>query len=530
MFSWLSRIDLAGSRSARMALNILILADICAGWAAGAHAQGDVKAIVKIVTSGTIFENNVRAVPGTYVGSGFIVHSMESRGERETVIVTADHVLGYSQRKANDPDNITFKKGEVENPPPVWVNRDHDLCLAELRVPSKTPESSEPCRRIEIFYLDNGKWVPYNREPLILLPGDKNRDATVLLLKFAHNDQRRLEIGRGFSLNEAAERERSIPLSSFRAWGIESSKPENDPSATELSYRWRNDGPTLLFQPSVEPGNSGGPIMLEGKVIGIVSGVQRGETRRTNISTVYGALSSFDIPAVQQADRVPASQLLRQIRCETRNSIKRILIEWLSALGSRANDPIASQLALQYQNDPELISTFNYNLFQGAFYAQVREVMRSFHDAGIAYAFESYPRFTSTDSFGFLLTSLGQPSPGGIRYCDGVIATSDSGRTGVDRLIRDFLQLSVFGNLGGAGDRAPPTMVDLLRYTSSAGRTDTHTVTVALAISTARNSERDARRHAVVVGDRLTGRGNTASELLALLAIDQVKNRPAQPP
>jgi hypothetical protein len=76
----------------------------------------------------------------------------------------------------------------------------------------------------------------------------------------------------------------------------------------------------------------------------------------------------------------------------------------------------------------------------------------------------SYPRFTNTDAFGFLLTSLGQPSQGGIRYCDRVIATSDSGRTGVDRLIRDFVQLSVFG-----GDRAPPTMVDVLRYTSSAG-------------------------------------------------------------
>jgi hypothetical protein len=527
MFSSSPRNDPSGSGPIRRALKVLILGAICAGWAAGAHAQVDVKkAIVKIVTSGMKIENGVRVVPDEYVGSGFIVYSKEARGEAETVIVTADHVLGYTLSKAHDPNNITFTAGEIANAPPVWVNQDHEMCLEKLRVWGEKPEPSKPCRRIEIFYLDKGQWIPYNTEIYIHWQGDKNRDAAVLRLKFAHNDERGLEIGSGFSSTEASQRAQSIPLPPFMAWGIESRQPEKDPFATYLTYRWRNDGPTLLFQTPVEPGNSGGPIIFEGKVIGIVSGVQSGETRGTNISTVYDPLRSWDILSVRRADRMSSSQLLRQIRCETRFSLRRILIEWLGALGNQGS-PVAQELALQYQSDPDSISTFNYQVFKGPEYSMVREAVKLFYSAGIAYAFETNPRFTATDTFDRLLTNFNQPIRG-IRYCDGVITAVDYDRTGVDRVIRDFMQLSLFGNLANMSDREPPTMVDVLTYTPSAGRTDTHIVTVALAISTAANSGVVRGQNAVVVGNRLTGRGSSPSELLALMAIDQVKHRPAQ--
>jgi hypothetical protein len=120
-----------------------------------------------------------------------------------------------------------------------------------------------------------------------------------------------------------------------------------------------------------------------------------------------------------------------------------------------------------------------------------------------------------------LLTNLNQPTPGGIRYCDGVISTSDDRRTGVDRLIREFAQLSLFGNLAGTPGRDPLTIVDVLRYTPSTGHSDMLTVTVALAISTAKTGERGPG----ALGKRVTG--GTPS---ALRAIDQFKTRPAQTP
>ncbi len=152
---------------------------------------------------------------------------------------------------------------------------------------------------------------------------------------------------------------------------------------TQLTYRARNDGPTLLFQTTVKPGNSGGPIMFQGKVIGIVSAVQGDETRGTNISTVNDALSNWDI----RADRVPASHLVRQMRCETRHSIRGILIEWLSAMGERG-DPVSQKLLLQYQKDPELISIFNSSVFKGPAYTEVRKLVTLLYSIGIAYAFE----------------------------------------------------------------------------------------------------------------------------------------------
>src|SRR5262249_5371127 len=130
--------------------------------------------------------------------------------------------------------------------------------------------------------------------------GDKNQDFAVLWLKFVHDDQRALEIGNTSSLNESAQRAGSMPLPPLMAWGIKAGRREDNPFTTQLTYRRRDDGPTLLFQTAVTPGNSGGPIMFEGKVIGIISAVQGEETRGTRIYTVYDALRNWDIPSVQR--------------------------------------------------------------------------------------------------------------------------------------------------------------------------------------------------------------------------------------
>src|SRR3977135_1454591 len=81
---------------------------------------------------------------------------------------------------------------------------------------------------------------------------------------------------------------------------IKAGRRKEDPFTTQLTYRRRDEGPTLLFQTAVEFGNSGGPLVFEGKVIGIVSAVQGGETRGTRIQTVYDALRNWNIASVQR--------------------------------------------------------------------------------------------------------------------------------------------------------------------------------------------------------------------------------------
>src|SRR5262249_5152909 len=157
-------------------------------------------------------------------------------------------------------------KTEVRDAPPVWLQRGDPRCQPGLRVGSETPEAAHSCRRIEIFYLENGRWQPYGLDVNVYREGDKNQDFAVLWLKYAHHDQRAREIGNSSALNEVTQRIGSSPLPPLMAWGIEAGRGGADPFTTQLTYRRRDDGPTLLFQTPVTPGNSGGPIIFEGKV------------------------------------------------------------------------------------------------------------------------------------------------------------------------------------------------------------------------------------------------------------------------
>lgn len=331
-------------------------------------------------------------------------------------------------------------------------------------------------------------------------------------------------------------------------------------------------------------------------------------------------------PLPEDFSGVDTYHIVRQIRCETRETLRKFVITWLEDLGrdheSQRGDPIARRLAYQYENDPDSISTFHANLFPGPQYVQVRNLINLFYDAGIAYNFEltmtehndlsgdanflrplTRPKFTLgvsagarrarsnnrnftvTDTFSFLLTKLNTPVRGR-RYCDGQIVQANyiypiAGRIGVDKLVKSFMELTLFANLGGAGAKpgagGVPTMADKLTFTTtldasttpkivfspvgtafqifdasltgSVKRTDIHQVTVALAISTTGMASLDpfrsflfsSRRGApaagtaeivgprsttsmLVVGRRVTG-GGTPSEVLAVLAIDQIKSR-----
>jgi hypothetical protein len=321
-------------------------------------------------------------------------------------------------------------------------------------------------------------------------------------------------------------------------------------------------------------------------------------------------------PLPEDVTGVDTYHIVRQIRCETREALRQLVIAWLS--DPRLNNDYLNDLAFQYQNHPESISNFHYDLFKGPDLVQVRSVAKLFYDTGIAYNFDltmtedndlstdlsllkpfTEPKFTLgihaeakrrrannrsftlTDTFSYLLTKL-NVEVRGQRYCDGQIVQANyiypiAGRIGVDKIVKDFIKLTLFGNLAGKAAEGPPTMAEKLTFTTSvsgsanplvvftpvthafqlttasltggAGRSDIHGVTVGLAIAPSGRSELEpfrsflfsssrgtpvARQAAeprnastLYVGSRVTG-GGTPAERLAVVTIDQVKSREIQ--
>jgi hypothetical protein len=323
-------------------------------------------------------------------------------------------------------------------------------------------------------------------------------------------------------------------------------------------------------------------------------------------------------PLPEDVTGVDTHQIVRQIRCETREAVRLRIIRWLNSL-AKAGHSVAQRLAPQYENDPESISSFHYSVFRD--YPNIQATAKLFYDTGIAYNFDlqmsesndvsagidlfkpwtrsnltvgfgagakrkrSNNRvFTVTDTFSHLLTKL-NTEVRGRRYCDRGIVEANyvypiSGRIGVDKVVDDFIELTLFGSLAEpkAKSTAPgaPTMVDTLVFTTtldvsanrvaifaplttalhvtnvtlnaSALRTDIHQVAVGLAIAPSGMAALDPLRTflfstnrgalsarpvgdrsagGLYVGSRVTG-GGTAAERLAVMAIDQVKSREVQ--
>jgi hypothetical protein len=276
----------------------------------------------------------------------------------------------------------------------------------------------------------------------------------------------------------------------------------------------------------------------------------------------------------------------------------------------------------QYESSPDAISDFHPRLFPGPSYVEVRRLINVFAETAIAYNFDlqmtenndlttdinllkplTTPKFTLginagalrkranartftiADTFGYLVTQLNRPNRYGERYCDGKIVWKNyvypiAGRVGVHKTVRTFIELTVFGGLGGPAaqqGKGPPTMVDKLTFTTvvnisanpkieftpvtdhfqlanaalkaSADRTDRHEVAIGLAIAgigvdevgplrrfgfspdrgpgTAASPSGRRAGSGLYRGERLTG-GGTPAERAAVEAIDQVKRRELQ--
>jgi hypothetical protein len=343
--------------------------------------------------------------------------------------------------------------------------------------------------------------------------------------------------------------------------------------------------------------------------------------RSVLLLAMVSVLSGCSIrPLPEDISGVDTYHIVRRIRCEARDYLRHAIIVWLDDMADRTGDPLPRGLALQYRNDPDAFVRFHSRLFPGPRYAQVRRLIDLFYDAGIAYNFDltmsedndlagdvnflkplTRPKFTLgisagakrkrtnnrlftvTDTFSFLVTKLDVPgsSP---RYCDDQIVQENyiypiTGRIGIGKLIRSFIELTAFANLAGKdarpGGGGAPTMADKLTFvttinasatprvefaplgeafqlanaslTGSAVRTDMHQVTIGLAIDPGALVHLDPLRSFlfsgarggtpvagsrtgrglignVYIGQRVTG-GGTRSEALAVLAIDQLKSR-----
>jgi hypothetical protein len=165
--------------------------------------------------------------------------------------------------------------------------------------------------------------------------------------------------------------------------------------------------------------------------------------------------------------------------------------------------------------------------------------------------------FTVTDTFSFLLRNV-PPT-----YCDGHIVGPNYiypavGKIGMDRMVGDFVNLTLFGGLAGQSGAAspnatkgPPTMVDQLTFTTkfslsatpkvvftpvktfvdasiglTGTRQDIHTVTVGLAIDEQSVGQVTEFRAGVFaagpLGPLLSASPRTSSEVAAVLAVNQV--------
>jgi hypothetical protein len=241
---------------------------------------------------------------------------------------------------------------------------------------------------------------------------------------------------------------------------------------------------------------------------------------------VAGVLGGCAIhPLPEDYSGVPTYQIVRQIRCETREAIIEVLFNYLTtASNMRYNNldqnsyNLGRQAKADYEGDPDSITRFDPRKLTGF----AKTVVGLLYNTGVAYNYDllgletnnidptfnlirplpitslislnmtgTFDRqrqnersFTVTDNFGNLLMHVHE------NYCDGHRANENyvypiAGRVGVKRVVVDFMLLTLFANLGGINKdvtkltkvEGPPTMVDQLQFITAFGGTATPKIT-----------------------------------------------------
>jgi len=260
-------------------------------------------------------------------------------------------------------------------------------------------------------------------------------------------------------------------------------------------------------------------------------------------------------PLPEDVSGVPTYVIVRQIRCEARQAVIQNAIGWLTDEQNQIEgkvDPASRAIGLEFQNGRS-IQQFSPKLFKG----KVHDIIAVFYNAGVAYTFdldmseinnldpqidllnpfhggkftmgikggfdrkrENERLFTVSDSFSGLIHLPDD-------YCMDRVANRNyvvsenyiypiTGRIGVSRMVQDFIELTLFGSLGGPASKpnGPPTLADQLSFTTELSGSISPTVTFTplthgLQVADASLSASVDRKdfHKVTVGLALAGPG-----------------------
>lgn len=214
-------------------------------------------------------------------------------------------------------------------------------------------------------------------------------------------------------------------------------------------------------------------------------------------------------PVPEDVTGLDTADIVKQIRCETRDAVRGVILRYLRRLATDGNNRIAQDLLTKFEAEPDSMADFDpQRSFRESEYSQIRNVLDVIYSAGVAYTFdltmsednnlgasanflgpwaakftlglmgdanrtrENERTFTITDKVSFLLRELNTPKPQ--RYCDGHIALGPNyiypiaGRIGVDNTVYTFFQLSFFdglaANKANPGAGGAPAVADKLTF------------------------------------------------------------------
>jgi hypothetical protein len=217
-------------------------------------------------------------------------------------------------------------------------------------------------------------------------------------------------------------------------------------------------------------------------------------------------------PVPEDVTGLKTGDIVKQIRCETRDAARKIILRELERLAVYGNNGTAQELFAAYAADQSQMVGFNPELaFPGPSNKQVRNVFKAVYSTAIAYSFDltmeeannlgstlnflgpwqnvftlgvtgngnrsrlNERTFTITDKFSFLLRELNTPKPPYGSYCDGRIVGPNyiypiAGQIGVYNTAYTFFELAFFENLApdktAAGSDSPP-LGDKLTFTTN---------------------------------------------------------------
>ena len=303
-------------------------------------------------------------------------------------------------------------------------------------------------------------------------------------------------------------------------------------------------------------------------------------------------------PLPEDVTGVKTSDIVKQIRCEARQAVFEYTVNWL--VGSKNHNPDDKNMGLDFLEGRRPAHELNYKLFRG----DARELIKLFWSTGIAYNFQlqmletnnidpttdiltfngknqfvspvngnadrmrqNTRTFTVSDTFGFLINNIPDNPQQNEDYCGKHIVGPNyiypvAGKIGIDRMIGDFVNLTLFDALAStptsaanpttASLKGPPTMVDQLQFTTTvslgatpkvtfapvrtfmdaslglkAARQDTHTVTIGLAIVDKSSIAQLTSLRAGIfpqgpLGQLISANPTNAAEVAAVIAVNQV--------